>query len=134
MAKLYPCFLRRWERGQATWTGTITPLNGCESYLVRIGYRLQKAPRVVVLSPPLTNRGDGERIPHRFSDGSLCLYFPRYGEWTPNDFIADTMLPWASLWLYYYEVWGATGVWHGGGLHPGSAKDPRKDWLNEHDA
>ncbi len=117
MAKLYRSFHLNWERGQATWIGTITPLDGCNDYRVRIRYRLEKAPRVAVLSPTLSDRGDGNPIPHRYSDGSLCLYFPRYGEWTSNHFLADTILPWASLWLYYYEVWVATGVWHGGGIH-----------------
>ena len=30
----------------------------------------------------------------------------------------ETIVPWASLWLYYYEVWHATGEWLGGGEHP----------------
>ena len=35
--------------------------------------------------------------------------------------IADTILPWTSLWLYFYELWHATGQWLGGGEHPGEA-------------
>ena len=38
---------------------------------------------------------------------------------------AETIVPWACLWLYYYEVWHATGEWLGGGLHP-SARRPRR--------
>jgi hypothetical protein len=30
--------------------------------------------------------------------------------------IAATIVPWLSLWLYYYEVWLATGAWEGGGI------------------
>ncbi len=40
--------------------------------------------------------------------------------------LADTILPWASLWLFYYEVWLATGEWVGGGEHPGEREDPGK--------
>lgn len=32
--------------------------------------------------------------------------------------IANTILPWTSLWLYYYEIWLGTGKWEGGGDHP----------------
>ena len=30
--------------------------------------------------------------------------------------IATTIVPWLSLWLYYYEIWLATGSWQGGGV------------------
>jgi hypothetical protein len=35
--------------------------------------------------------------------------------------IATTIIPWLSLWLYYYEVWHATGEWMGGGIEHGDA-------------
>jgi len=38
--------------------------------------------------------------------------------------LADTILPWASLWFFYYEIWLATGEWVGGGEHPGDREDP----------
>jgi hypothetical protein len=41
--------------------------------------------------------------------------------------LADTIIPLASLWLFYYEVWFATGEWLGGGEHPGEHEsDPKK--------
>ena len=33
-------------------------------------------------------------------------------------YVADFIPPWVSTWLYFYEVWYATGNWHGGGTHP----------------
>lgn len=36
--------------------------------------------------------------------------------------IADTYIPWAIEWLYYYEIWLVTGEWCGGGIHPTTAK------------
>ncbi len=70
---------------------------------------------VHVLQPQLEQRGDGDPIPHRYPDDSLCLYFPKHSEWTPGMAIADSVVPWASLWLYYYELWHSTGEWLGGG-------------------
>ena len=34
--------------------------------------------------------------------------------------IADTIVPWVSMWLMHYEIWFATGVWCGSKQeHPG---------------
>ena len=32
--------------------------------------------------------------------------------------IAETIVPWASEWLFYYEIWKGTGEWYGGGDWP----------------
>lgn len=61
-------------------------------------------------------------IPHTYKDGSLCLYLPEKNEWTYYDSWAETLVPWASLWLYFFELWLATGKWLGGGVHPGGEK------------
>jgi hypothetical protein len=38
--------------------------------------------------------------------------------------IADSTVPWSVEWLIYYEIWKATGDWHGGGeLPPLEASD-----------
>jgi hypothetical protein len=55
----------------------------------------------------------------------LCLFLPGSREWNGDDPIALTILPWASLWLYFYEVWHATGEWLGGGVHPEEATSIR---------
>lgn len=36
--------------------------------------------------------------------------------------IANTIVPWAVEWLFFYEVWLVTGEWGGGGEWP-----PRSD-------
>ncbi|MBP8931241.1 MAG: hypothetical protein KBG46_08165 [Paracoccus sp.] len=38
-------------------------------------------------------------------------------EWNPSMSIAKTTVPWAARWLACYELWEATGRWHGGGRH-----------------
>jgi hypothetical protein len=41
---------------------------------------------------------------------------PGSGEWTNRKLIATTIIPWLMLWLLYYELWHATGIWQGGGV------------------
>jgi hypothetical protein len=102
------------------WNGSITPTSLSDSYRIRVEYRLGKAPKTRVVEPELCSR-DGRMPEHLYGDGSLCLYHPDYGEWNRGMLLVGTILPWASEWLLYYEVWLATGEWRGGGVHP-----PRK--------
>ncbi|MDY0295864.1 MAG: hypothetical protein RB296_00975 [Acidobacteriota bacterium] len=41
--------------------------------------------------------------------------------------IAKTIVPWASEWLIFYELWLATGEWLGGGIHAGTYKEDPED-------
>lgn len=97
-----------------TWTGTLQPTPLSREYTVRITYELGQFPRVKVL-PRLPSR-PGEPLPHFYREGLLCLH--KVGEWSPRMLIADTIVPWACEWLLHYEIWLATGVWHGGGEDP----------------
>ena len=36
----------------------------------------------------------------------LCLYYPRYKEWSRDMFLSDTIIPWTIDWLYFYAPWG----------------------------
>lgn len=69
------------------------------------------------IEPHIGREVNGQAIPHMYPDGSLCLYYPDYKEWKYSDLWADTLIPWTSLWLYYYELWLQTGEWLGGGIH-----------------
>lgn len=59
------------------------------------------------------------KLPHVYStvDQKICLYYPKIGEWKETMFIAKTLVPWASEWLFFYEIWVLTGEWRGGGIH-----------------
>ena len=46
-----------------------------------------------------------------WDDGSLCL--SAKGEWDRRHLYIDTVIPWASEWLHFYEVWKATAIWMG---------------------
>lgn len=108
----------RLKEDQVSWVGRVTPSPSMTAtYKIKVEYELGNSPKVFVLDPELESR-NGSRIPHRYRDGSLCLYLPSSNEWIPSKPIAQTIVPWACLWLYYYEVWHATGKWKGGGIHP----------------
>lgn len=119
MEAFHPQFrVERWRGKNITWAGNITPTTSSESYTIRIIYQLGLPPHVFVLSPALRDGGDGTPTPHTFSGKRLCLYFPEAKEWDSSMAIGKTIVPWTSLWLYFYEVWLATGQWEGGGCHP----------------
>lgn len=122
MRTLHPQFAATVSEKVAIWIGNVKPLPLSDAYTVQVRYETGKSPKVSVLSPPLLTRKSGQRIPHTYKGDALCLYLPRGREWHPNKFIAETIIPWISLWLLYYEGWLATGDWFGGGIHPEEEK------------
>jgi hypothetical protein len=126
--------------GRIAWFG---PLVGvARPYRVMIEYGpvsaatdaplLERIPLVRVLTPRLEPRWDAPDeapLPHVFFDkqdlslSPLCLFDPDKDEWTPDDLIARTTVPWVIDWLACYEGWLATGRWHGGGRHAPRAQD-----------
>ncbi|WP_243297749.1 hypothetical protein [Bacillus litorisediminis] len=117
MEKIFPDFKVTWKRNTVIWIGKLKPTEMSANYTVQVTYSLDmNQPEVIILSPKLQKRGD-EKIPHIYPGEKLCLFRPRKKEWTKEMFVADTIVPWTSLWLYYYEMWHATGEWLGGGEH-----------------
>lgn len=115
MKRLHPQFEGRWSANQITWSGSLRPSGMSDVYRIAITYRLGGVPVVEVVSPELVKRPDQECFPHVYPGDRPCLYDPKLREWTPVNLIAETVLPWASEWLFYYEYWRATGEWLGGG-------------------
>lgn len=116
MATKYPEFSSQRQGNQATWEGRFRPLASCATYLVRIVALSGQRPRVTVLEPALRIPRDQWTDTHRFLDGDLCLHL--HQEWAPDQFVADTIVPWTDMWLVNYEYWLATDIWLGGGVHP----------------
>lgn len=102
---------------ELTWIGQIrpTPLN--ENYTVKITLGLLGCPRIWVIAPALRKRGE-EDIPHMYAQERLCVYNPSKYQWNRKMKLSETILVWTSMWLYFYEIWQATGLWLGGGDHP----------------
>lgn len=114
----WPGFRSVVRNGTLFAKGELQPSELSATYTVEVKQHGGRSPEVRVLTPALKRGPDGEAIPHMYSQEQLCLYLPGGNEWRPKDPIALTIVPWASLWLYFYELWHATGEWLGGGVHP----------------
>jgi len=115
----------------------ITPSSHSLQYKVKILYKLNKRPIVILLSPPLQII-DGNRPPHLYPDDKkgypcLCVYTPKTGEWDKKGtkFLAETVIPWISTWLNTYEYWIITGVWHYPGNEPKISSRRLKQFMRE---
>lgn len=107
------------------WECSLKPTPLSLQYTIKILYTYGEAPKVFVTDPyPLDKYPGKEDLPHVYSTElqRICLYYPGIGEWNKEKFIAKTIVPWASEWLLYYELWVSTGLWLGEGLHPSSKK------------
>ena len=113
------------RKGVLTWEFEARPSPLSRVYRLRIRQRKNYSPDVYVLSPNLNDLADGRWLPHVYSQkpARLCLHFPKYDEWTFDKSIAETIVPWAYLWLFYFEHWLATDEWQGGGKHVGDDDD-----------
>jgi hypothetical protein len=113
--RLFPGGDVEFKGNRLLWTADLQPSADSRSYTARVIYRIGKHPKVKILAPGL-DTGLAQSLPHVFQHDNLCLY--RDGEWTSNELIAETIVPWTSEWLFYYEIWKFTGEWHGGGDWP----------------
>lgn len=102
------------------WKGYLKPSELSLTYYVKIVYKREKHPNVYVLKPkPLEFAKGKTKLEHVYNTKQqhLCIYYKRADEWDGRKLIADTIIPWTSEWLLHYELWVATGIWHGGGIH-----------------
>jgi hypothetical protein len=114
----YPAFNVQFDYQKLKVVGELQPTSRSGKYIVEIKYQLKQLPKIQVIEPKLVINYNGDKIPHVYLGNKLCLYRPKYNEFTDKNFISETIIPWTSLWLYYYEVWHITGEWLGGGEHP----------------
>lgn len=114
------------------WRGTISPNKYSRRYDVELQYEQGDSPHVWVRQPNLRELAGERRLPHVYDQVTqeLCLYLPGVGLWNSEKALTRTVLPWAILWLYYFEIWLVTNVWHGRGEHP----DRRKNRTNRHNS
>ena len=114
-----PDFTCNKSNGRLVCTGDVRPTPLSRTYAVRIECTTEAPPLVYVEKPELISRSDEEEIPHTYGKNRPCLYYPPRRDWTPEKPISKTIVPWLSLWLFYYEIWLVTGQWEGGGMHNG---------------
>lgn len=112
-------------RARCTGVGKVKPTPLSREYNVTLTYDETQAPKVWVSGEDL-QKIDDEDFPHNYGVDSennmvqICLY--RHREFTKDKFLANTIIPWTVEWLYFYEIWLATGEWCGGGEHPGESE------------
>jgi len=106
MQQRFPQFKFAWQNGIGIWRGTLQPAAISPVYHVLIKYNIGQVPKVWITSPHLK-----ATAPHRYKDESLCLYWHKEWPWSPDQDISKTIVPWAALWLYYYEIWLDTNEW-----------------------
>jgi len=126
LAKNYPdtvCYIRH---GVLTWKGSICPTALSRTYQVTVTYKIGFRPQVIVTADYLPGL-DRPDFPHKFTidqennSVKICLHLRH--EFDSTELISDCIIPWAAEWLYFYEIWLATGEWCGGGKHPGCSPE-----------
>lgn len=111
-----------------TWTYATSPSPLSRDYLIRIEMAPESAPRIFVDDPNVEVLASGRDLPHVYRNPTrLCLYLPGTREWQPWMRLDQTIVPWTSLWLFYFEDWLDTNEWKGGGMHPAIASRTRRN-------
>ena len=118
----YPKSKIYFDKNRFTWLALIKPTPLSNEYNVVIKYSLKGSPEVWVKGDNL-EKIDAIDFPHIYETDKernmvkICLYLPGL-DWNKSKYISNTIVPWTVEWLYFYEVWLATGKWCGGGIHP----------------
>lgn len=106
------------------WKGGIRPTPLSRIYKIRIECRgYYRRPKVILYGDTIDGIEKAD-FPHHFDidrkkpEVVLCLHMLH--EFDYSLLLADTIIPWTQEWLYYYEIWLATGEWCGGGHTPKS--------------
>jgi hypothetical protein len=119
----FPGFQCTIEAGLLVCRGRIQPSPMCSTYDVEVHYRTGTWPKAFVLDPKLQPLEPGGRIPHSYGNARPCLFYPSRHAWRSDMKLADTVIPWLSLWMAFYEMWHATGEWYGGGISHGPIEE-----------
>src|ERR1700731_4390351 len=103
------------RRGSLTWEYEVQPSLLSRTYAVRITYRVGEKPQVVIRSPSLIELARPRRLPHVYQQNPtlLCLYRSAKGDWTARMRLDQTIVPWTTLWLFFFEDWLASNEWKG---------------------
>lgn len=107
----------------------LKPSMESETYKVLISYKLSDySPRSWLIEPEIALH-NGKRPEHVYDydhlgHPSLCVYYPKDKEWTPQMLLATTYIPWIITWLNTYEYWQITGEWN----YPAAPHGKKKEW------
>lgn len=104
-----------------------------ELYEVKIVYTENRRVKIFVINKTLKIAKNRTKLPHVYNSQKqqLCLYSPAKKEWNAHNYIIDTIIPWISEWLYYYELWLPEGKWFGGGHNEYPNEEKTNSSINE---
>ena len=116
---LFPGSVISNDPNKIIWKYSITPSPLSCTYEIKLIYIKGEQPNIFVLNPKLSLHPNEKKLPHVYDNEKqwLCLYYRKAREWNSSMLLTETVIPWTSEWLYHYEIWLATGEWHGGGIH-----------------
>jgi hypothetical protein len=119
----------RMHRGRLTWRWSAQPTPISRTYQARLECDENGHPEVFIDSPDIRLLAGGRKVPHLYSQERrrLCLYLPSSGQWNTGKLLANTLVPWVSLWLLYFEEWLWSDDWKGGGEHPADTDEADVD-------
>lgn len=119
----YDCLDCKLGMGNLIWKQRVRPSELSRAYDITVKYN-GITPEVYLYNQGIMTKKD-KYIPHCYRRHynnkddeyvKVCLYYPKYQEWSRDMFLADTIIPWTIDWLYFYELWRITGKWLGGGI------------------
>jgi hypothetical protein len=119
----YPAFRYKVAGGLLLSTGELQPTPVSHLYVVEIRYRIGNWPKALVPDRQLQPLEPGGKIPHTYGPTEPCLFYPHVQSWRRDMKLSDTVIPWLSVWLAFYEIWRATGEWYGGGISHGQVEE-----------
>jgi hypothetical protein len=118
MSSKHPQLKLTLRRNTAKWQGNWCPSELSDVYVIRVTYTLRTRPVIAVLNPTLRLAKGKTKLPHTYSGGQLDICVHESDEWNSKLLIADTIMPWVSQWLRFYEYWEQTESWEGKGTNP----------------
>ena len=121
---------REWDCFEIELKIQPTPLS--QVYEVKIVYKDNRFIEIFVINRTLKIAINRDKLPHIYDSEKqqLCLYSPSKREWSAHNYIDNTVIPWTSEWLYYYELWLPEGKWLGGGHNEYPNEDFTKTLKN----
>lgn len=104
------------QRGHYEVIVPLNPKNISRTYDVKIAFT-EFGAKIYVVNEVLKVAEQRKKLPHVYDHKAqqLCLYSISNKEWSSRQLIVKTIIPWASEWLFYYELWLISGDWLGGG-------------------
>lgn len=112
------------------WFCDFTPTTISDTYTLKIVYQIGYYPRTFIVKPKPLQLAEGAVVlPHTYDTKKqrICLFLPDYKEWTSAMSMADTIVHWAVLWMFFYETWVSTGKWLGGGHGNWDVTPPKQE-------